>query len=70
MEPTEEVLVNVEKAFEKTPVDVPTVPTQSPTAPGAGLPPGDWDGKPMFEHILDVMSDAERQHILENTVLS
>lgn len=67
MERTEEVLVNVEKAFEKTLVDV---TTQSPTAPGAGLPPGDWDGKPMFEHILDVMSDAERQHILENIVLS
>jgi len=67
MEPTEEVLVNVEKAFENTAVDV---ATQSPTAPGAGLPPGDWDGKSMFEHILDIMSDAERQHILENTVLS
>lgn len=70
MEPTGEVLVNVEKAFEKnekTPTG-PTVPIQSTQSPG--LPPGDWDGKPKFEHILDVMSEEERQHILENVVLS
>lgn len=57
VEPTEEVLVNVEKAFEKTPT------------PTTGLPPGDWDGKPMFEHIQDVMPEAERQQILQNVVL-
>ena len=68
MEPTQEVLVNVEKAFEKTAVDVATQ-SESPTAP-VGLPPGDWDGKPLFEHILDVITEAERQYILENVALS
>mmetsp|Transcript_51271 Transcript_51271/g.81958 ORF Transcript_51271/g.81958 Transcript_51271/m.81958 type:complete len:332 (+) Transcript_51271:39-1034(+) len=83
-EPAGEVLVNVEKAFEKkvvedveepTPTTAPDSPAPpgspgSPVPPGPGLPPGDWDGKPNFEHVVDVMSEAERQHILKNIVLS
>eukprot|EP00438_Fugacium_kawagutii_P007347 Skav219314 [mRNA] locus=scaffold1152:138619:139616:- [translate_table: standard] len=38
--------------------------------PPWGLPPGDWDGKPLFEHIQETMSEEERKKILQNVVLS
>eukprot|EP00438_Fugacium_kawagutii_P004445 Skav232368 [mRNA] locus=scaffold1077:2399:2962:+ [translate_table: standard] len=63
MEPAQEVMVNVEKAF------TPNQPT-SPTPTMVGLPPGDWDGLPLFEHVQEALSEEERKQILQNVVLS
>ena len=71
VEPTEEVRINLENAFTPNSAKVETVGTGVPTGPTVpGLPPGDWDGKPLFEHIPETMSEEERQHILQHVVLS
>ena len=60
VEPTEEVLINLEHAFTPNSAKVETVGTGEPTRPTVpGLPPGDWDGKPLFEHIPETMSEEE-----------
>ena len=54
--------MNVETAFKPV--------AQTTEMETTGLPPGDWDGRPKFEHIPEALSEKEKQHIMQNIVLS